>query len=83
MHESVSKISPRYTEITVPVTIIFGNFDQILSYMEDGRRLYEALPDARLIIVDNAGHKMHHANPDIVMDAINQLAEKIEFGDGG
>ena len=77
MYESVGKISLRYNEITVPVTIIFGSSDQMLDYVEDGQRLYKALPDARLIIVENAGHKMHHTHPDIVMDAIDQLAEKI------
>lgn len=77
MYESVRKISPRYNEITVPVTIIFGSSDQMLDYVEDGQRLYKALPNARLIIVENAGHKMHHTHPDIVMDAIDQLAEKI------
>lgn len=75
MHESVSKISQHYSEITVPVTIIFGNSDQMLDHVKDGRRLYEALPNARLKLIDNAGHKIHHTHPEIVMDAIDRLAE--------
>ena len=74
MYESLSKISPRYNEITVPVTIIFGSSDQMLNPVDDGRRLYEALPDARIIIVEDAGHKVHHTHPDVVMDALKQLA---------
>ncbi len=73
MYASVNAISRRYDEISVPVTVIFGEADRMLCAEENGRRLYEALPEARLVLVENAGHKVHHTNPELVLDALKRL----------
>ncbi len=78
MYESVNEISPQYGDIGVPVIIIFGKSDQMLSYEKDGLRLYDALPDANLILMEDAGHKVHHTHPHIVMDALGRLIERID-----
>lgn len=77
MYDAVGALSPRYHEITLPVTVIFGDSDRMLDVVVDGQRLVEALPDATFILVENAGHKVHHTHQDIVMDAIHRLAENI------
>ncbi|TVR61309.1 MAG: alpha/beta hydrolase [Spirochaetaceae bacterium] len=74
MYESVGRISPRYGEIEVPVTIIFGDSDRMLDWGEDGKRLDQALPDSQFILIKNAGHKVHHTHPKIVMDALDELS---------
>lgn len=78
MYESVGKISGRYEEINVPLTIIFGESDEILSYEDDGHRLCEAVPGAELILVESAGHKLHHTHPQVVLDAIERLTHRID-----
>ncbi len=78
MYDSVKKISLRYNEILAPVTIIFGDSDQMLDPESDGKRLYKELPNANYILVENAGHKVHHTHPDIVINAIDMLANKID-----
>ncbi len=56
MHDSVLGMSPRYPEITTPVTIVFGARDRMLDAGRDGRRLHGALPAATFIEVEDAGH---------------------------
>ncbi|MFW6135399.1 MAG: hypothetical protein ACOC7N_01100 [Chloroflexota bacterium] len=50
----------------------------MLDVAEDRRRLVEASPHARFILVQNAGHKVHHTHQDVVMDAIERLACSID-----
>lgn len=78
MYDSVQGMSNRYGEIAVPVTIIFGRCDQMLDYKEDGQQLYEALPEARLILVEEGGHKVHHTHTDLVLQAVGELIEQLE-----
>lgn len=74
MHTSVQGISPRYPEIATPVTILFGAQDRVLDLERDGRRLHADLPAATLLVVEDAGHKVHHTHPGVVIDALDALA---------
>lgn len=76
MYSSVGAMSSRYDEITVPVTIIFGDADQMLSVEVDGKRLHDAVPDSEMILVEGAGHKVHHTHPNVVLDALDHLVER-------
>jgi len=77
MHDSVRKISPRYSEIKKPVTIIFGDSDQMLDYKEDGLRLYEELSSGEFILVEGGGHKVHHTHSEIVLNALGEISQKV------
>lgn len=73
MQQSVNAMSPRYDEIDHPVTIVFGTADRMLDHETDGIFLAENLPESELILVEGAGHKVHHAHPNIALDAINEM----------
>lgn len=77
MHASLQDISPRYPEIATPVTIVFGARDRMLDLERDGRRLHAALPTATLLEVEDAGHKLHHTHPAVVIDALDALAREV------
>lgn len=75
MYGSVNAISPDYEQISFPVTIIFGDSDKILDHEEDGERLYNALPAARYILIQDGGHKIHHTHPSVIIEALHDLVK--------
>ncbi len=58
----------RAAGITAPTLILAGQFDT--QYVEHGKRLAAAIPDARLEIIPNAGHAIHLEQPDAVIREI-------------
>src|SRR5229473_4253645 len=80
LNESLPKLSPRYSDISVPVVIMTGDSDQIVPAKENAHRLYEALPHAELIVLEKTGHQIPFTRPDAVVDAIDRVAARIETG---
>lgn len=66
-------LSAHYGEINVPVHLIAGAEDAIVSTAEQSERLNEALPASSLEILEGVGHMTHHARPDLVVLAVDQL----------
>jgi pimeloyl-ACP methyl ester carboxylesterase len=76
LNESLPKISPRYSDIRVPVVIVTGDSDLIVPAKENSYRLYEELPHAELVVLEKTGHQIPFTRPDAVVDAIDRVAAK-------
>jgi pimeloyl-ACP methyl ester carboxylesterase len=63
------EIEPRYGEIHTPTLVVWGEQDDWLP-PEFGRRLAEAIPDARLANVPNAGHFLPEDQPGALVQAL-------------
>jgi pimeloyl-ACP methyl ester carboxylesterase len=70
---SVKKFSPRYAEIVVPVSIVTGDSDLIVSEKDNAGRLHELLPKSRLIILPKTGHQIPFTHPQSVIDEIERV----------
>jgi pimeloyl-ACP methyl ester carboxylesterase len=57
---------------SVPVEILVGDSDK-LTPQRHSRQLAEALPDARLHLVERTGHMLTQERPQVVVDAIERL----------
>ena len=66
-------LSAHYGEINLPVGLIAGAEDAIVSTAEQSERLNKALPDSSLEILQVVGHMTHHARPDLVVLAVDRL----------
>jgi pimeloyl-ACP methyl ester carboxylesterase len=64
---------PRYAELRMPTVIITGDRDKMVSPDINARVLAAALPRAKLVLLKDIGHMPHHAAPDIVATAIDEL----------
>lgn len=62
----------RAGEITAPTLILAGALD--IQYIEHGKRLAAAIPDARLEVIPDAGHAIHLEQPDAVVREITAFA---------
>jgi pimeloyl-ACP methyl ester carboxylesterase len=65
---------PRYTDLRSPIIIITGDRDTMVSPEINARALAATVPRAKLVFLPGVGHMPHHAAPDAVIAAIEELA---------
>jgi pimeloyl-ACP methyl ester carboxylesterase len=65
---------PRYADLRSPVIIITGDRDNMVSPTINACALAAALPRAKLVFLRGVGHMPHHAAPERVIAAIDELA---------
>ncbi|WP_404992932.1 alpha/beta fold hydrolase [Cupriavidus pauculus] len=77
---SLPPLLPRYSDLRVPVSILFGREDRILDYRMNGEAFVAKLPAARLTLV-SGGHMLPvtavQTSVDFVRDAALQLHEVV------
>jgi len=67
-------MEPRYPTLDLPVELIHGTADTIVPVHIHSQPLSGILPNARLTVIDGAGHMPHHSHPDTVIAAIDRAA---------
>ncbi|MED5620976.1 alpha/beta fold hydrolase [Ideonella sp. BN130291] len=75
MVPSAIKLQRRYGELQLPVVLVAGEQDRMLSTRWQAEWLHKALPGSRLKVVPQAGHMVHHVATHEVMKAIDEAAE--------
>jgi pimeloyl-ACP methyl ester carboxylesterase len=75
MMSDAKALSARYGELSMPVAIVAGNGDKIVS-LEHAERLRGAVPGATLRTVEGAGHMVHHVATEQVVEAIEEVASR-------
>jgi pimeloyl-ACP methyl ester carboxylesterase len=66
--------APRYDRLQVPVVAITGDSDTIVSPTIHSATIARQAPEARFVLLPGVGHMPHHAAPEIVIEAIDQIA---------
>jgi pimeloyl-ACP methyl ester carboxylesterase len=69
-----SRMQREYPKLTVPTAIVAGEEDRYVRMRGHSLRLHRALPGSTFIPVRGAGHMVHHAAPEVLMDAISRLS---------
>jgi pimeloyl-ACP methyl ester carboxylesterase len=64
-------------EITVPVAVVSGNDDALIS-VDEARTMAEAIPDAVLTVIEGAGHIANLEAPELFNNAISNLVERVQ-----
>lgn len=70
---NLEKLVPLYPSIRAPTVILVGDRDLTVSNDVHAQALVEAIPNARLEILQGVGHMLHHARPDRVAAAIDEV----------
>ena len=65
---------PRYADLRSPTIIITGDRDTMVSPDINARALAAVLPRAKLVLLEGVGHMPHHAAPETVVAAIEELS---------
>jgi pimeloyl-ACP methyl ester carboxylesterase len=69
---------PRYGEIRVPVVLVHGDADSQVPLEQHALPLHQAIPGSRLVVLADAGHWVHFADPERVLAAIHLAWEQAE-----
>jgi pimeloyl-ACP methyl ester carboxylesterase len=75
MVPAAAALQDRLGDLKLPVTIIAGDGDKVVSTHDQSQRLAAALPNSELLIVDDAGHMVHHTANARVTAAIAAAAK--------
>ncbi len=75
MVPSAMGLRSHYGALSLPVTIMAGDGDKIVSHRL-AERLRGAIPGSTLRVVEGAGHMVHHVAADQVAEAIRAVAER-------
>lgn len=73
---SLVELGRHYGKLDMPVAIVAGEEDRIASPYFHAVPLSRALPDARLTLMPDVGHMLHHFRPDAIVAAIDDVAER-------
>jgi pimeloyl-ACP methyl ester carboxylesterase len=73
LNDSLKKFSSRYSEISVPVSILAGDSDLIVSEKDNAGRLHQALPRSHLVVLPKTGHQIPFTHPQAVVDEIERV----------
>jgi pimeloyl-ACP methyl ester carboxylesterase len=81
LFDELDDLAPGLADIAVPVTVVIGGADRIVP-ASTGQRIAAAIPGARLIRIEGAGHLLSHERPEAVADAIAGAATEATGGGG-
>jgi pimeloyl-ACP methyl ester carboxylesterase len=76
MVPAATALSKRYNELALPVTIVAGKGDKIVSFEKQSERLHGAIKHSELIGVDGVGHMVHYAVPDRIVEALDRIRDR-------
>jgi pimeloyl-ACP methyl ester carboxylesterase len=69
----VKQQAPRYGELKMPVVIISGDRDKVVSMRVHSRAFAAAVPQAELTVLPGMGHMPHYLAADVVVQKIEKV----------
>ena len=78
MVPEAAKIMGRHGELNMPVLIMAGADDKIVSFKNQSEKLSQAIAGSRLRAFEGAGHMIHHIAPDEVAALIAGAAPEVK-----
>jgi pimeloyl-ACP methyl ester carboxylesterase len=73
LNDCLKKFSPRYPEISAPVSILAGDSDLCVSEKDNAERLHQALPKSHLVVLTKTGHEIPFTRSQAVVDEIERV----------
>ena len=70
LRSSLKSLSPRYSDITLPVVIVTGSGDLLLEPHKHAFQLHKTIKGSELVVLQRTGHQLPQTRPDSVIDAI-------------
>lgn len=68
-------LRPHYPALRLPVAILTGAQDQIVSAHEQSSRLHADVPGSTLAVLPGVGHMIHYAAPAKIVRAVDQIMD--------
>jgi pimeloyl-ACP methyl ester carboxylesterase len=66
-----------YKDLVLPVAVIAGEDDRVV-FKERSKQLAANIPDSTLQLVPGAGHMVHYAAPELVVEAVEAIGRRFQ-----
>jgi len=73
LNKDLEKISKHYSEIRIPVVIVTGDQDRVVSAKDNAYHLKTSIAQSQLIELKNTGHQIPQTHPESIYSAINSI----------
>lgn len=77
MVPAASAMQDRYGELEMPVAILTGGDDRIVTPARQSIRLHHAVPTSEITVIPGLGHMMHYGAQDEIVDAVARTADRM------
>lgn len=77
LNDSLRAMTQRYSDIRIPVVIVTGDEDKIVSPKENAYRLQAVIPGSQLIELKNTGHEIPQTHPESIDSALMLIAQEV------
>src|SRR5262249_43334378 len=74
LNDSLKVMKNRYADISVPVVIVTGDSDQIVSPIQNAYELHATIPQSQLIEIKNTGHEIPLTHPESLATALDLIS---------
>ena len=81
LRDSVRAESPHYGEIAVPLVIVVGESDKIVTPTLHSHALHDEVPGSELVSIPDAGHQLLYSHPKAILNAIDRAERMAEERD--
>ena len=73
LDKELEKLSKHYSQISIPVVIVTGDHDKVVSAKHNAFRLEKSITHSKLIELKNTGHQVPQTHPDSIYNALSLL----------
>jgi pimeloyl-ACP methyl ester carboxylesterase len=74
LDKDLEKLSSHYSEINIPVVIVTGDRDKVVSAKQNAYRLKTSIAHSQLIELKNTGHQVPQTHPESIFNAVTLLS---------
>lgn len=75
LNNSLKRMSERYSKIRVPIVIVTGDKDRIVSANENAYRLHSVVSGSQLIELKDTGHEIPQTHPASIYSALSLISQ--------
>jgi len=71
LNKDLARISKQYHDIHIPVVIVTGDHDKVVSAKDNAYRLRDSIVQSQLIELKNTGHQVPQTHPESIYSALS------------
>lgn len=74
LDKDLDKVSRHYSEISIPVIIVTGDHDKVVSAKQNAYRLKSSIDHSQLIELKDTGHQVPQTHPESIFNAVTLIS---------
>lgn len=74
LDKDLDKVSKHYSEIRIPVVVVTGDEDKVVSAKDNAYRLKDSIVQSQLVELKNTGHQVPQTHPESIYNALTLIS---------